>query len=233
MLACNGLSVQYGRVPVLRDVQLTVEPNELVALVGPNGAGKTTTLLAIVGLLQPARGSVTFRGKRLTGMDPADIVAEGVALVPQGRMIFHSLTVRENLRLGAYHLLDPIALCERQESVLEIFPPLKDRLSQLGRTLSGGEQQMLAIGRALMSDPALLLLDEPSTGLAPRLVESIFTTLVDLHRRGTMILLVEQNARIALSLASRGYVLEAGTIVANGTAAQLNADERLVEAYLG
>jgi branched-chain amino acid transport system ATP-binding protein len=233
MLACDALSVQYGRVPVLRDVTLTVQPDELVALIGPNGAGKTTTLLTIVGLLHPTHGSVTFRGKRLTGMDPADIVAEGIALVPQGRMIFHSLTVRENLRLGAYHLLDPVALQSRQESVLEIFPALKDRLNQPGRTLSGGEQQMLAIGRALMSDPSLLLLDEPSTGLAPKLVESIFTTLLDLHRRGTMILLVEQNARIALDLAARGYVLEAGTIVAQGTAAELNADERLVEAYLG
>jgi len=233
MLACEGLCVQYGRVPVLRDVMLTVRPDELVALIGPNGAGKTTTLLTIVGLLRPVQGSVTFRGKRLTGMDPADIVAERVALVPQGRMIFHSLTVRENLRLGAYHLRDPVALQARQESVLEIFPALKDRLNQPGRTLSGGEQQILAICRALMSDPSLLLLDEPSTGLAPKLVESIFTTLLDLHRRGTMILLVEQNARIALSLAARGYVLEAGTIVAQGSAAELNADERLVEVYLG
>ncbi len=233
MLACEALSVQYGRVPVLRDVMLTVQPDELVALIGPNGAGKTTTLLTIVGLLRPAHGSVTFRGKRLTGMDPADIVAEGIALVPQGRMIFHSLTVRENLRLGAYRLHDPVALQARQESVLEIFPALKDRLNQPGRTLSGGEQQMLAIGRALMSDPSLLLLDEPSTGLAPKLVESIFTTLLALHRRGTMILLVEQNARIALSLAARGYVLEAGSIVAQGTPAELHADERLVEAYLG
>jgi branched-chain amino acid transport system ATP-binding protein len=233
MLACDGLFVQYGRVPVLRDLTLTVQPDELVALIGPNGAGKTTTLLTIVGLLRPAHGSVTFQGKRLTGMDPADIVADGVALVPQGRMIFHSLTVRENLRLGAYRLSDPVALQARQESVLDVFPALKDRLNQPGRTLSGGEQQMLAIGRALMSDPSLLLLDEPSTGLAPKLVESIFATLLDLHRRGTMILLVEQNARIALDLASRGYVLEAGTIVAQGTAAELNADERLVEAYLG
>jgi branched-chain amino acid transport system ATP-binding protein len=233
MLACETLFVQYGHVPVLRDVTLTVQPDELVALIGPNGAGKTTALLTIVGLLRPAHGSVTFRGKRVTGMDPADIVAEGVALVPQGRMIFHSLTVRENLRLGAYHLSDPVALQTRQESVLEIFPALKDRLNQPGRTLSGGEQQMLAIGRALMSNPSLLLLDEPSTGLAPKLVESIFTTLHDLHHRGTMILLVEQNARIALDLASRGYVLEAGMIVAQGTAAQLNGDERLVEAYLG
>lgn len=233
MLVCEHLHVQYGRVPVLRDVSLAVRSDEMVALIGPNGAGKTTMLVTIMGLLRPSHGAIAFGGRSLVGMDPADIVATGIALVPQGRMIFHSLTVRENLHLGAYSLLDPASVRARHASVLEIFPALKDRLDQPGGTLSGGEQQMLAIGRALMSDPSLLLLDEPSTGLAPKLVESIFKTLFDLHRRGTMILLVEQNARIALSLATRGYVMEAGSIVAEGPASALSTDTRLVEAYLG
>ncbi len=233
MLVCDHMHVQYGEVPVLHDVSLTVQPDELVALIGPNGAGKTTTLAAIVGLLRPASGSVSFGGRTITGLDAAEIVACGMALVPQGRMVFQSLTIRENLRMGAYRTTDPGTLQARQEFVLGIFPALKDRLNQPGGTLSGGEQQMLAIGRALMSDPSLLLLDEPSTGLAPKLVESIFRTLLDLHRQGTMILLVEQNARIALGLATRGYIMEAGTIVAEGPAADLKADVRLVEAYLG
>jgi branched-chain amino acid transport system ATP-binding protein len=232
MLVCERLDVHYGRVPVLRNVSLTVRSDEMVALIGPNGAGKTTTLSTIVGLLKPAQGTVSFGGKPLGGRDAADVVASGVALVPQGRMIFHSLTVRENLRLGAYRFPDATA-DERREAVLEIFPALRDRLDRLGGTLSGGEQQMLAIGRALMSDPSLLLLDEPSTGLAPRLVESIFRTLYDLHRRGTMILLVEQNARVALSVATRAYVMEAGAIVAEGPAAALSKDTRVMEAYLG
>jgi branched-chain amino acid transport system ATP-binding protein len=233
MLVCEHLYVQYGRVPVLRDVSLTVRPDELVAVIGPNGAGKTTLLSTIVGLLRPVGGTVAFGGKTIAGMDPADIVAEGIALVPQGRMIFQSLTVRENLAMGGYRLTDPSKLRGRVEIVLDVFPALKARLDQIGGTLSGGEQQMLAIGRALMSDPSLLLLDEPSTGLAPRLVESIFTTLFDLYGKGTMILLVEQNARVALDLATRGYVMETGTIAAEGPASSLSTDARLVEAYLG
>jgi branched-chain amino acid transport system ATP-binding protein len=232
MLVCEHLDVHYGRVPVLRDVSLTVRSDEMVALIGPNGAGKTTTLSTIVGLLKPAHGTVSFGGKPLSGRDTADVVAAGIALVPQGRMIFHSLTVSENLGLGAYRRSED-TVRERRETVLEIFPALRDRLNRLGGTLSGGEQQMLAIGRALMSDPSLLLLDEPSTGLAPRLVESIFRTLFDLHRRGTMILLVEQNARIALSVATRAYVMEAGAVVAEGPAAALGKDARVMEAYLG
>jgi branched-chain amino acid transport system ATP-binding protein len=233
MLVCEHLHVHYGRVPVLRDVSLVVRPDELVALIGPNGAGKTTTLATIVGLLRPARGTVHFRGRSLTAMDAADIVAAGVALVPQGRMIFQSLTVGENLRMGAYRVRSAAAVRARQEAVLDIFPALRSRLDQPGGTLSGGEQQMLAIGRALMSEPALLILDEPSTGLAPKLVESIFRTLMDLHRRGTLILLVEQNARVALGLATRAYVLEAGAVVAEGPADTLRRDARMMEAYLG
>ena len=232
MLECDGLHVAYGRVGVLRGVSLTVRPDELVALIGPNGAGKSTTLKAIVGLLRPARGGVTFDGASLVGSDPADIVARGIALVPQGRMIFQALTVRENLRLGAYRA--PSGEVDgRVERVLAAFPALAERLRHAGGTLSGGEQQMLAIARALMSNPTLLILDEPSTGLAPTMVESIFRTIQDLHRRGTMVLLVEQNAHIALELASRAYVLEHGSIVAEGPAAALRQDARVMAAYLG
>jgi branched-chain amino acid transport system ATP-binding protein len=209
-----------------------VRPDELVALIGPNGAGKSTTLKSIVGLLRPARGGVTFDGASLVGSDPADIVARGIALVPQGRMIFQTLTVRENLRLGAYRAAAG-EIEGRVERVLSAFPALAQRLRQMGGTLSGGEQQMLAIARALMSNPTLLILDEPSTGLAPTMVESIFRTIQDLHRRGTMVLLVEQNAHIALELASRAYVLEQGSIVAEGPAAALRQDARVVAAYLG
>ena len=232
MLACEGLHVGYGRVDVLHGVSLAVQPDELVALIGPNGAGKTTALKTIVGLLRPARGSVTFDGTSLVGSDPADIVGRGIALVPQGRMVFQTLTVRENLRLGAYRA-ESGEVGRRVEAVLAAFPALSERLGQLGGTLSGGQQQMLAIARALMSNPALLILDEPSTGLAPTIVESIFRTLNDLHRRGTMILLVEQNAHIALELASRAYVLEQGSIVAEGPAAALRQDARVMAAYLG
>ena len=232
MLECQGLCAGYGRVDVLHGVSLTVRPDELVALIGPNGAGKTTTLNTIVGLLRPSRGSVTFDGTPLTDKDPADIVARGIALAPQGRMIFHTLTVRENLRLGAYRAVAG-EVGGRMDSVLAAFPALAERLGQLGGALSGGQQQMLAIARALMSKPALLILDEPSTGLAPTMVESIFETLHDLHRRGTMILLVEQNAHVALELASRAYVLEQGSIVAEGPAAALRQDPRVMAAYLG
>jgi len=233
MLSCRGLHVRYGAVPVLRDVSLEVRSNELVVLLGPNGAGKTTTLQTITGLLRPQQGEVTFNGRPLTGRDPADIVALGVAMVPQGRMIFNTLSVRENLLLGAYLVRDKAAIERRMATVLELFPALQARLGRPGGTLSGGEQQMLAIGRALMSEPTLLILDEPSTGLAPMVVESIFDSLSALHRQGTMILLVEQNARIALDVGVRGYVMESGTIVAAGSAEALRADARLVEAYLG
>ena len=233
MLVCDGLHVRYGRVPVLHGLSLIVRPDELVALIGPNGAGKTTTLKVITGLLVPVSGSVTFNSRSLVGRDPADVVADGIALVPQGRMVFQSLTVRENLRMGAYRAADAVTAAQRMELALGVFPALRDNLDRLGGALSGGQQQMLAIARALMSSPALLILDEPSTGLAPALVESIFRTLMDLHRQGTMILLVEQNAHMALDLASRAYVLESGAIVAEGPAAALRRDERLTAAYLG
>ena len=232
MLTCEDLCAGYGRVDVLHGVSLSVRPDELVALIGPNGAGKTTALRTIVGLLRPTRGRVAFDGTPLAGSDPADIVARGIALVPQGRMIFHTLTVRENLRLGAYRA--PAGeIGGRMQTVLAAFPALADRLGQQGGTLSGGQQQMLAIARALMSNPALLILDEPSTGLAPTIVESIFGPLHALHRRGSMGLVVEQNAHIALELASRAYVLEQGSIVAEGPAAALRQDARVMAAYLG
>jgi branched-chain amino acid transport system ATP-binding protein len=232
VLVCDGLHAAYGRLRVLHGVSLTVQPNELVALIGPNGAGKTTVLKAIVGLLRPTQGTVTFKGSSLVATAPADIVAQGVALVPQGRMVFQALTVRENLRLGAYRA-PPEAVAPRFETVLAAFPALRERLDQPGGTLSGGQQQMLAMARALMSNPALLLLDEPSTGLAPTIVESIFRTIGELRRQGTMILLVEQNAHLALELASRAYVLEQGAIVAEGASADLRQDARVMAAYLG
>ena len=233
MLACEGLHVRYGRVPVLHGVSLRVERDELVAVLGPNGAGKSTLLRTIVGLLAPAAGAVTFEGRSLVGRDPALIVADGVALVPQGRMIFQSLTVGENLRLGAYRARGGDIVAARLEQALTVFPALAERRGQSAGTLSGGQQQMLAIARALMSGPRLLILDEPSTGLAPMVVESIFRALAALHRAGTMMLLVEQNVHVALDVASRAYLLEHGSIVAEGTAASLRTDERLTAAYLG
>jgi len=233
MLACDGLHVRYGRVQVLHGVSLRVERDELVAIVGPNGAGKTTLLRTIVGLLAPTAGRVTFEDRSLVGRDPALIVADGVALVPQGRMIFQSLSVGENLRLGAYRAGRGDSVKARLEQALAVFPALADRLAQPAGTLSGGQQQMLAIARALMSGPRLLILDEPSTGLAPMLVESIFRALAALHRAGTMMLLVEQNVGVALDVASRAYVLEHGSIVAEGAAASLRTDDRVMAAYLG
>ena len=217
----------------MHGVSLSVQPNEIVALIGPNGAGKTTTLKTIAGLLRPEGGTITYGSKLLSGMGAAEIVAEGIILIPEGRMIFGSLTVRENLHVGAYLLKDRKQIQEREEFVLDMFPALANRLNQMGETLSGGEQQMLAIGRGLMASPAMLLLDEPSMGLAPSLVESIFQTLVKLHQEGTMVLLVEQNAKLALNVASRAYVMEVGEIVADGMSSELSRDSRVVEAYLG
>ena len=191
MLVCEDVHARYGRVAVLHGVTLTVEPDELVAVIGSNGAGKTTLLRTVVGLLPSTSGRIAFDGRSLIGRDPALIVADGIALVPQGRMIFQSLTVRENLRMGAYRAPSAALVADRLAAVLALFPMLGERLGQAGGTLSGGQQQMLAIGRALMSGPRLLVLDEPSTGLAPTLVESIFGALGELHRQGTMVLLVE------------------------------------------
>jgi len=232
VLAVEDLHVYYGEIHALKGVSLTVEDGEIVALLGPNGAGKTTTVKTISGLLVPRRGRVTLEDAPLTGHPPHEIVYKGVAHVPEGRKIFNRLTVAENLEMGAYSRADG-GIGEDLERVFHLFPRLKERLTQVAGTLSGGEQQMLAIGRAMMARPRVLLLDEPSMGLAPVVVEQIFETIVDINRRGTTILLVEQNAAMALGIARRGYVLETGVIALAGTAAELanNADVR--RAYLG
>jgi branched-chain amino acid transport system ATP-binding protein len=205
---------------------------EIVALLGNNGAGKTTTLKTISGLLRPTRGAVMLDGKPLIGVQPHDIVSKGIAHVPEGRRIFNRLTVRENLMMGAYLRRDA-GIADDLDRVFALFPRLEERVGQVAGTLSGGEQQMLAIGRALMLSPRLLLLDEPSMGLAPVLVEQIFDTIAGINRQGTTILLVEQNAAMALSIAHRGYVLETGTIALTGTAAELSDNAEVRRAYLG
>jgi branched-chain amino acid transport system ATP-binding protein len=232
VLALDGLEVYYGEIHALKRVALEVREREIVALLGNNGAGKTTTLKTISGLLAPRQGAVRFEGAPLTGVAPHQIVARGIAHVPEGRRIFNRLTVRENLLMGAYLRRDP-GVAGDLERVFTLFPRLHERVTQVAGTLSGGEQQMLAIGRALMARPKVLLLDEPSMGLAPVLVEQIFETIAEVNRQGTTILLVEQNAAMALSIAHRGYVLETGTIVLTGTAAALSQNADVRRAYLG
>ncbi len=233
MLAVTDLVAGYGRAQVLREVSLTVADGEIVALLGPNGAGKTTLVNAVSGIRPPWSGRVVLDGHDLTTTKPHLISERGVAVVPEGRRIFPEMNVGDNLDIGAYNRRARPGRDENLERVLEIFPRLAERRKQLAGSLSGGEQQMLAIGRALMSDPSLLLLDEPSLGLAPIIVESIFEILRRLNAAGLAILLVEQNAVEALNLASRGYVLEEGRIVHEGASADLLADERLQRAYLG
>jgi branched-chain amino acid transport system ATP-binding protein len=224
--------VYYGEIHALKGVGFGVERGEIVALLGNNGAGKTTTLKTISGLLVPRAGEVALEGESLAGRPPHEVVLKGIAHVPEGRRIFNRLTVRENLLMGAYRRRDA-GVAGDLERVLALFPRLRERLAQVGGTLSGGEQQMLAIARALMTSPRLLLLDEPSMGLAPVLVEQIFQTIGDINRQGTTILLVEQNAAMALAVAHRAYVLETGTVALAGAAGDLaqNADVR--RAYLG
>jgi len=232
MLALDGLDVYYGEIHALRGVALEVRGGEIVTLLGNNGAGKSTTLKTISGLLAPRRGSVVFDGRALTGVPPHEIVARGIAHVPEGRRIFNRLSVRENMTMGAYLRTDGHVAADLDRA-FELFPRLKERLTQVAGTLSGGEQQMLAIARALMARPRLLLLDEPSMGLAPVLVEQIFATIVSINGQGTTILLVEQNAAMALSIAHRGYVLETGSLVLSGTAGQLAENAQVRRAYLG
>ena len=232
MLALDALDVYYGEIHALRGVALEVRGGEIVTLLGNNGAGKSTTLKTISGLLVPRRGSVILDGRPLTGVAAHEIVARGIAHVPEGRRIFNRLTVRENLTMGAYLRTDG-EIGADLDRAFELFPRLKERVTQVAGTLSGGEQQMLAIARALMARPRLLLLDEPSMGLAPVLVEQIFTTIGAINHQGTTILLVEQNAAMALSIAHRGYVLETGTVVLSGTAGQLAENARVRHAYLG
>ena len=226
------LDVAYGQIRALKGVALAVGRGEIVALLGNNGAGKTTTLKTISGLLRPTSGTITLEGQPLAGVPPHEIVMRGLAHVPEGRRIFNRLTVRENLVMGAYTRRDA-GIAADLDRVFALFPRLGERVAQVAGTLSGGEQQMLAIARALMLGPRLLLLDEPSMGLAPVLVEQIFDTIVDINRQGTTILLVEQNAAMALSIAHRGYVLETGSIALAGTAAELSDNADVRRAYLG
>jgi branched-chain amino acid transport system ATP-binding protein len=231
-LEVHDLEVAYGAIVALHGISLDVEKGEIVALIGANGAGKTTTLRTISGLLKPRRGSVSYQGRTITGVKPHAITAMGVSHVPEGRGIFANLTVSDNLELGAYLRKDKVSPAE-YERIFTLFPILKDRIKQNAGTLSGGEQQMLAISRALMSKPQVLLLDEPSLGLAPQMVQTIFSVIREINAEGTTILLVEQNAHMALTAAHRGYVMETGRIVLHDTTKALLASERVKQAYLG
>ena len=233
MLELTEVHVRYGNIRALQGVSLRVDTGELIALIGGNGAGKTTTLRAISGLLRPSQGAITLDGTDLTSASTDRIVGLGISHCPEGRRIFGSLTVAENLRLGAVSVSDAAAAAAELENVFALFPLLKERLGQAGGTLSGGEQQMLAIGRALMSRPRLLLLDEPSLGLAPLMVERIFETITELKRQGRTILLVEQNVHQALDVADRAYVLETGRIMLEGPAETLRHDPKVEQSYLG
>jgi len=233
VLAIENLVAHYGPVEALKGISLQVQQGEIVTLIGANGAGKSTTLRAISGLVRPTRGRITYQGQDLTALPPERIVALGIAHVPEGRRVFPQMTVMENLELGAYTRSDPRGIREDVERVFTLFPRLAERRTQLAGTMSGGEQQMLAIGRALMARPRLLLLDEPSMGLAPIIVESIFAVIQDINRQGTTILLVEQNANLALSVAHKGYVLETGRIALSDTAERLRENEAVRRAYLG
>ena len=232
MLAVNAINVKYGPIHAVRDVSLSVETGEIVTIIGANGAGKSTILKTLVGLLRSGTGEILLNGESLSSLSPAAIVSRGIALVPEGRRVFPRLDVLDNLLLGGYGKPRQ-QIGETLSQVFEMFPRLRERRQQLAGTLSGGEQQMLAIGRGLMSRPRLLFLDEPSMGLAPLLVQQIFETILTINERGTTILLVEQNAHMALAIADRGYVLEAGTIVLTGSAEELSGNPLVRNAYLG
>ncbi len=233
LLELENVHTYYGHIHALKGISLTVEEGEIVTLIGANGAGKTTTLNTISGILRPRQGCARLAGQDLSQYKPHEIVSQGVVQVPEGRRIFGRLTVTENLAMGAFTRTDKNGIAQSMERVFTLFPRLKERRSQLGGTLSGGEQQMLATGRALMAKPRVLLMDEPSMGLAPVLVDSIFDTIRQLHQEGTTILLVEQNARVALSVADRGYVLETGAVVLQDKAEALRTNEMVRKAYLG
>ena len=232
MLSVENLNVYYGSIHAIKGVSFEVQEGEIVCLIGANGAGKSTTLNTVAGLLKPRAGSITFQDKPLVGVPAHQIVSRGLALCPEGRRVFLQLTVEENLEMGAY-TRPKREIQESIDMVYEQFPRLKERYKQVAGTLSGGEQQMLAMGRALMSKPKLMMLDEPSMGLAPLLVEQIFEIIQKLNQAGTTILLVEQNARMALSIANRGYVLETGRVVSSASAQDLLHDDAVRKAYLG
>lgn len=233
MLEVKNIHTYYGNIQALKGINLHVEKGEIVTLIGSNGAGKTTTLRTIQGLLRPRKGTILFEGKALESLPTREIVRLGISQSPEGRLIFPRMTVLENLEMGAFCRNDYLGIKSDKEKVLNLFPRLRERLNQKAGTLSGGEQQMLAIARALMARPRLLLLDEPSMGLAPMLVNQIFEIIRDINSQGTTILLVEQNARMALKIANRGYVLQTGKIVLEGTASELESDKTVREVYLG
>lgn len=233
MLEVSDLEVSYGGIRALQGISFRVRAGEIVALIGANGAGKTTTLKAVSGLIKPRSGQIKFQGSSIVGVPAHKLVEMGMVHIPEGRRIFANLTVLENLELGAYARKDRLGINRDMERVLQRFPRLHERLKQLGGTLSGGEQQMLAIARGLMASPKLLLMDEPSMGLAPMLVREIFSIIKDINASGTTILLVEQNAHMALAVAHRAYVVETGRIVIEGPAKQIARDEAVKKAYLG
>lgn len=233
MLVLEDVNVYYGAIHALKGISFEVNQGEIVTLIGSNGAGKSTSLKTISGLLRPKTGKITFKGENMASIAPQSIVGKGISQVPEGRHVFANMTVIENLELGAYLRKDKAGIKQDMKRVYELFPRLLERNSQISGTLSGGEQQMLAMGRALMSKPQLLLLDEPSMGLAPILVKQIFSIIKEINASGTTILLVEQNAHMALSIANRAYVLETGKIVLSGDSHQLAASEEVRKAYLG
>ncbi|MBK5211594.1 MAG: ABC transporter ATP-binding protein [Coriobacteriia bacterium] len=233
MLKVSDLNTSYGKIHAVRGISFEVHTGEIVTLIGANGAGKSTTLKTISGMLSPTSGSIDFEGEDIAGMPSHKVTAKHIIHVPEGRRIFAQMSVKENLEMGAYLRNDKVEIEEDLTKVLDLFPRLKERLTQKGGTLSGGEQQMLAMGRAMMSKPKLLMLDEPSMGLAPVIVETIFETIESLNEQGITILLVEQNANIALSIADRGYVLETGEIKLTGTGSELLVNEQVRKAYLG
>jgi branched-chain amino acid transport system ATP-binding protein len=233
MLKVENLEVAYGNIKAIKGISLEVNQGEIVTLIGSNGAGKSTTLRAISGILKPRGGSITFNGERIDGVEGHEIVAKGICQSPEGRRIFPKMSVDENLDLGAFLRNDKAAIAADRERVLELFPRLQERIDQKAGTMSGGEQQMLAVGRALMGSPKLLLLDEPSMGLAPVLVDMIFETIEKINKQGTTILLVEQNALAALNVADRAYVLESGSIKMSGKAKDLISNDEVTKAYLG
>jgi len=233
MLKLEAVHAAYGNIQALRGISLLVERGEIVTMIGANGAGKTTTLKTVLGVLRPRQGRILLEEERIDGLPPDQVVRRGIASSPEGRRIFSRMTVLENLELGAFARTDTANIRRDTEWVLALFPRLRERLGQKGGTLSGGEQQMLAIGRALMARPRVLLLDEPSMGLSPILVQTIFSIIRDINREGTAILVVEQNARMALSVAHRGYVIQTGQIVLEGAARDLMLNEEVRKAYLG
>ena len=233
MLEIKDLATAYGKIEALKGVSLSAKAGEVTCMLGPNGAGKTTLMMTLAGILRPQRGSVRFEGEELVGQSPAEIVARGLALVPENRLVFPGLSVRENLLAGAFRRKDRTGIASDVEHMFDRFPRLRERFTQLAGTLSGGEQQMLAVARALMSRPRLLLMDEPSVGLAPLIVAEIFSIIRQLHAEGTSIFLVEQNAHMALKVAQHFYLMEQGRVSFSGTPGELTADDVVQRAYLG